>query len=259
MSGGLGIINFREIHFNSKYRTSGTNEQPTFNIYQTQNIRQIQVLELEVPFTWYCVDTTNNSIDIFEPASGPVTTVAIPAGNYTIADFTFELATRLTAASPNGYTYSTSINPNNYTVTITSTGIFNILWATGPNSATNMHELIGFTTTNNSGNTSYTGTNSYNMNQDAVIFVKCDQIRGFDSEVTHVNPSIDSKILSRIPVNVNSGEVISYISFTSNPTNVQFNSLNQIQVLSFSLTRENNQPIDLHGLPWSMKLGVFTK
>jgi hypothetical protein len=259
MAGTLGLLNFREIHFNSRYRSGGSIEQPIFNIYQTQKIKQIQVLEAEIPFTWHTIDSTNNKIDFFEPASGGTVTVTIPPGNYSIDDYILKLQLALTAISPNGYIYTVSVDKNAYRLTITSTGIFNILWLTGPNNGSNMHELIGFSNlADQVGSTSYTGTTSYNMAPDAIVFIKCNQIRGFDSEISHVNPTIDSSVLARIPINVNTGDIIQYTAFTSNPTSVFFNSTTPLPLLSFFITRENNVPINLNGIQWTMKLGIFS-
>jgi len=259
MAGNIGAINFKEINFDTQDRSSGTIQSPVFTISATNRIKQIQIVEADIPFTWYIFDTTNNYIDFVEPANGPTTFIVIPPGNYTIDEMITTLSDLFNTASPNSYTYTATVNPNNYKITISSTGIFNLLWATGDHSTTNPYKQLGFNLTNLTGNTAYTAQNLYNMSGDNYIYIKCNQVLGFDNAITNSNTTIDSKIVTRVPVTVNSGETITYRPSAPITTQLLFNDNNNFTVtLEFSLTGRNNKPLDLNGHNWSFILGIFT-
>lgn len=259
MAGNVGAINFKEINFDTQDRSGGTVQAPVFAISATNRIKQIQIVEVDIPFTWYIFDNTNNFIDFVEPMNGPETFILIPPGNYTIDEMITLLTDLLNTASPNGYTYEVAVNVNSYKITISSTGIFNLLWATGAHSTTNPYKQLGFNLVNLVGNTAYTGQNLYNMSGDNYIYVKCNQVLGFDNAITNSNTAIDSKIVSRVPVNCNSGETIAYRPAAPITTQLLFNDNNNFTVtLEFSLTGRNNKPLDLNGHNWSFILGIFT-
>lgn len=258
MAGTPGVINFREINFDTRDRTPGTTiSHPTFSIYQTMKIKQIQVLQAEIPFSWYVFTDMNNKLDFFEPASGPITTITVTPGNYSSAEMISLLKILLDGASPNGYVYTVSIDPNKNRITIASTGAFNILWASGPNNTSNICDELGYEKLDLTGSSTYTAPFTYNMSGPNYIYIKCDQIKGFDNEITNSKPNIDPQIVARIVITENSGSTIYYQDFLGNPTQLLFGNTT-VTSLSFKLTDRNNVELDLNGRHWSMLVGIFS-
>ena len=259
MAGTVGTLNFREIHFDTRSRISGTISNPTFTVNQVQRIKQIQVMAAEIPKTWYVFTEINNKIDFVEPISGPAAVATITPGNYTIDGIQSHIETILNAASPNGFTYTVSVDPNISKITITSTGIFSLLWATGANAAESPYYELGFdNTVDNTGSTNYTAPGIYDVSGENYLFIKLEQIPGNDSELT-ANGGLDTQILARIPILVNSGETIEFLETVGNPTQLLFNDSSTFtQQLTFRLSFRNNVNIDMNGRDWSMMVGIFT-
>jgi hypothetical protein len=258
MAGQVGAIYYKEVNFDTADRVAGTIQNPQFAVSSSSRIKQIQLVSAEIPFTWYVFTNANNKIDFVEPLSGPETSVVLPPGNYSSDDMIAQLSILMTAASPNGYVYTFSINPNSSRIIITSTGNFNLLWATGANQATSIRNELGFAFANKTLSNSYTADFTYNLSGDNYIYIKCDQVLGFDNAITNSNPSVDSKILAKVPVLVNSGEVISYSAAVPVVTQLLFNDSLAITQLTFSLTSRNNIALDTNNRNWSFTLGVFT-
>jgi len=259
MAGTPGVINFREIHFDTRSRVGGTISNPVFAVSDIQRIKNIQVIEAEIPKTWYVFTALNNKIDFVEPINGPVVVATISPGNYSITEMQSHLETILSAASPNGSAYTVVIDPITTKITINCDKIFNMLWTTGANAAASPAYELGFdNTVDLTGNTTYTAQNVYNMSGDNYVFIKLNEIRGNDSELTS-NGGQDVKILARIPVDVNTGETIQYLATIGNPTQLLFNdeSIFQSQ-LTFRLTERNDVLLNTNGRDWSMKIGIFT-
>src|SRR5688572_6427813 len=56
---------------------------PTFYFNQEfENIAAVKVIQAEIPFSYYVIDTYNNTFVLFESDGGSSATVTIPIGNY---------------------------------------------------------------------------------------------------------------------------------------------------------------------------------
>lgn len=82
-----------------------------------QNIAAVKILEVQIPFTYYVFNGTNNTFQLDETGQVPVT-VTIPVGNYTMTQMATILATGLTAASLNLHTYTVSYDTPTQKMTI---------------------------------------------------------------------------------------------------------------------------------------------
>jgi hypothetical protein len=258
MSGLIGSINYKEINFDTIDRVSGTIQAPQFVITSSAKIKQIQLVGAEIPFTWYVFTSANNKIDFIEPASGSAVTAVLPPGNYTTDEIIAQIGILMTTISPNGYTYSVSVNNNSNRITITSTGNFNLLWGTGLFNNQSMANELGFNSVDNVGTNNYTSNFTYNLSGDNYVYIKCDQVLGFDNSITNSNTSTDSKIIAKIPVTVNSGGTIKYTAIIPLTTQLLFNDSVNLTQLNFSLTKRNNVPLDTNNRNWSFTLGIFT-
>src|SRR5687767_12512127 len=75
-----------DIHINSNDRTSGTNENFSTNLFlPINNIKNIKIKSIEIPLTYYIVNSSNNTINF--TLGGSNNAILIP-GNYTASQLT---------------------------------------------------------------------------------------------------------------------------------------------------------------------------
>lgn len=89
-------------------------------------INWVQVMALEIPHTFYNIDSTNNTIvlevylpDMVTPAAVPLLTYAVPEGHYTSTEFTAAITAGLSAL-PGADAYSSVIDANTGKWTLTN-------------------------------------------------------------------------------------------------------------------------------------------
>jgi hypothetical protein len=92
---------------------------PTFFFVRPiANVAYMKILSAEIPFSYYVIDTHNNTFILSETGTVATSTVVIPVGNYTSSTLATALSTALTTAS-------TGLTSKTYTVTFSSqTGKF---------------------------------------------------------------------------------------------------------------------------------------
>ena len=89
------------------------------------NIAAIKIIEVQIPFTWYVINSGNNTFTMTEITGGTSSAlVTLPVGNYTSTQLATNLAAALNLASPNAITYTVVFVPatQKYTITNTSGG-----------------------------------------------------------------------------------------------------------------------------------------
>lgn len=110
----------------------------------------------------YDINPNNSSIDFQAVSLGPVLFATIPVGSYTLTDLCAQIKASMQAADPS-HTYTvTALRTyaggleNRITIS-TSGGFLSLLFSTGPRVASTVAPLIGFTISDRTGSTSYTG------------------------------------------------------------------------------------------------------
>jgi len=113
----------------------------------------------------YPITSANGSIDFLNVNAGSTITATVAPGNYSLTGLLAAIATALNAADINNiYTVTANRTLSSGTqnrVTIATSGAFlTLLFGSGPNVATSIAGTIGFTSTDKTGATTYTGTNT---------------------------------------------------------------------------------------------------
>lgn len=103
------------------------------------------------------VDADNNLLD-FKEGAGAELTAQLNVGEYTLTDFVTELARALNAAG--ALTYTVTVNRTTRIITISATGAFTILGATGTHAGNLCLELAGFSLVDTSSDTSHAGSSA---------------------------------------------------------------------------------------------------
>lgn len=134
--------NFKYIIIDSRDKIKGNSNDFTVTLNPAfNNVKKVELLSLSLPQTIYNINSTNNVIYFNE--TGPLLSTTITPGNYSASILASTIASTLTTASPNLYTYTSSISNLTYKMTITSTGNFSLLF--GSNILNSIGPFIGYT------------------------------------------------------------------------------------------------------------------
>jgi len=239
------------LSFNSKDRISGTNSsfisaplELGFNEFDS-----VALVQASIPRSFYNVPTSYRTFTLRE--LGVNYTITMTAGSYNKINLATNLASKLTAASGNGWTYSVSYpsasQPDTFKYTFSVTG------NTGQPSlifTDSMFRQLGFEE-----NTTYAFTSN------SLVSVNCINLAYISRAFIKSNVCINAQddVLEEI-LNYGSYPMLSLayfqqVSFDLNTRN--YNPANTNSWL-FSLVDSFDQEIDLNGVPWSFSL-VFYK
>jgi hypothetical protein len=116
---------------NNLLTTTSTNF--TFSLdREVKRVRRIQLVSIQVPFTYYVINATNNVVEL---SAG---TGLLPEGNYNISTMLSQLKTTMDAIGGGPYTLATS--NTTHKLTITSAGAFQVLTS----ALNNIASILGF-------------------------------------------------------------------------------------------------------------------
>lgn len=222
------------LYVNSVNRNALTSTPSTlFNItlnYPPLHIQRITLLSAIIPNTLYAFRNdnfvVNNNID-FNDSTGLVKTAVITPGTYNINQLEVELKADLMAVSPD--TYTITYNPTTLQLIITSSSpLFQILGATGPNILTNALFQLGYAV----GVDTVPGTiqiapNPINISGPKQIFLKCSN---FQTPIHNTTSSFCA--LFQINLTTSFGEIEYYEQFTrhQNSIGVEQRTLNSLDI-----------------------------
>ena len=250
LSRPIFLRDYNELNVDSRDGT-GTSTSFSITLNSAISVRELSLLEAEIPITWYNVRSTNNKFDFDD---GTVRAVTITASNYTASTLATALQTGLNA-SGTGLTFTVTYSTSTYKYTIAATGAFSMPFLTGVNAATTIALVLGFTATDHASSASQVSDNVADLIGDHYVYLKCTSITGVNEGIISSNAT-DTGILARIPVNGNSGDVIIYTAQKERPTLIYNGTA--VSTLAFTLTYRNNTTIDNNGMKISFKLGLYT-
>lgn len=241
---------------------------------QLTQIAAIKVLEVQIPFSFYVFNTSNNTFYFSEPGS-PAVLVTIPVGNYTTTTMSAMLATLLTAASPHARTYVVTfsglgVGPTTGKFTISNTSMLSTFTLTfgvaGDSQNTNPSIFLGFNSGDNVSNASqvleapnvclitgpnYLYVNSRNQGQLCNLYLP--------SGARNLGSGNQGPQMAKLPVNCQPGGVI----YWSDPNPLMWfdlESMPNLANIDFYLTLGNTSgqtPLKLNGLGFSLKIGFL--
>ncbi len=248
------VTNPHYVYINSRDRLHGTDENFTYNINFPDGLdfTHVVCLNVLVPKSYYLIQSGGVENILFLQENATTVTVTVPIGSYLLNSFRTTLSTLLTAASPNGLTYTltypalSGADTGKWTYTQTNGAIQSSI-------IVNEHffEPLGFF----SGSTNlFTGTTLVST---CVIKLQSEDRLIIHSNIA-ANPTIDDVLIS-----INSTTSINYSSIAwDNPAPEFYSHLLSSQrnnVYSFSLTDENGELIQLNGLNMNLTLLLYRK
>ena len=235
---------------NSADRVAGSASSTDFKVRVNpciSHVNKVELLELTVPNSIYNVKSTNNVIYFKEPLSGGNDTATITPGAYTTTTITAAIAAAMNASTNNAYTYSVAFDSTTYKLTITSTGAFQLQFATFTTNSAG--SLLGFTTDTTAGL-------SQVANQAIALFNPRNyyiDFKDFNSNVRSTNSVEYGTFI--INSTVNSGGIESWSLLSRYPQSISLSN-QTINTLSIAIKDVNNTVVDLNGLDWSIVVGI---
>jgi len=280
MSSSFGInedLHYIELSLDSRDGEATTSQYSKLNwpkfrfAREIRDIAGVKVLSAVVPFSYYVISTRNNTFYLYETGFLPGL-VTLPIGNYNATTLGNALASALVAASVISganllYTVTYSSLTGKYTVTNNAAGAntFTLTFGViGDSGATNPRFALGFA----DGNVTSVGhviaaPNVAEISGPNYVYVNSEKIGQFSNVflptgAANLNGGNIGPQLARIPIDVNPGDVCFY---TDPDPNKYFDleHMNQLSDCDFflSLGDVENTPLDLNGLPFSLKLGLI--
>lgn len=236
------------------------------------NVAAIKVLEVQIPFTYYVYNNTNNQFLLTETTGGP-TTVTIPIGNYNASSMNIALQNALAAASFNGFTYTvtysgaSSSQPNTGKFTISGPSQFSLTFGSSLSPGnTNPRLWLGFNAGVNNSNSlgvlvapntaSVTGPNYLYLNSRKMGSM-CNMF--LPQGAFNLGKGTLAPQMAKIPVNVQPNGVI-YWQDPDPSKWFDLENLSNFASIDMYFTMGNTSaqtPLQFNGQPFSVKLGIL--
>lgn len=250
----MEIENAHIYYINSNNKESGTHSNFTYRLDLPKNADRCVILQADIPKSYTLVNSTNKTFYLTEQSTE--VSVVLTVGNYSLRQILTALSSKLTTASPNGWTYTATYSSAQSTgkiiYTCSASGTGKTIRIRCANSE--LYEQLGFekdstnTFTDNNDNT-------YVLNSANVIKLQLETSLFIRSDLSQGNTNVLQEIFS-------SGFLdFGNISF-ENKAPLLYSKpiiLNNTNVYRFYLTDENDQAIDLNGLNVNFTLLVYKK
>lgn len=204
-----------------------------------------------IPYSFYSLNDNNNYLDVSETINNLTTTrsIQIQPGNYSAYELSRVLMGLLNTST---ISYNIVYNkPSNtftiYTASITTTSIF--LFETGEHSEKSCHLFVGLPKSDTIINHDQFQTNMINMNNIYYLQLKSD----IGSSNNYLTSDNNDGLLDIINV---SDAPLNFISYSpTNPSKFLLHS-NTLNSINIALQDNNNNPLDLNGIPYMVTLRI---
>jgi hypothetical protein len=209
------------------------------------------IKEINIPFSFYQINSSNNQLDFTESVGGAFT-ATLPPGNYTAASLPLAIKAALDFSSSTPVTYTVTLNTSTLKLFITpSSGAISMEWATGPNSANSAHLILGFPKLDVPLALTVDSPNTINTQPENYIFLRSNAIKNIESApvanvIADNDVDDDSAVIAKIPIQGEFGDILHYEEFQVLTRRFPVNTT-KLGMLDFRLTFYQDNPIDLNG------------
>lgn len=265
----MSVIYKKRLNINSKYRTNGSSS--SFSVIEPNYIKlfdnvnnykiSLSVLNCVIPYSFFNVNNNNNKFELTESDADGFTNLTskifeIPEGNYDVILFRNTILTLINSwirDSPAvAFNYTFDFDRSTTAFNLTTTDLnkqFKISFLMN-NSA---YLLFGF-----EDSTIITAlypivniksVNVIQLSGDHQVYVKTSLMT--DTTTNHNNTLPTTELIS-IPIDVPNFHLLIYKKMTEDDEIIL--QASAVDNFTLYLTNENNQPIDLRGLNWEIKL-----
>lgn len=228
-----------------------------------------KVLQASIPFSYYTINTANNTFLLKVGAS--TSTVTLTPGNYNIVNFIPMLQAALNAASTSldsaAYTVTFDTTTSKLTITSSISNNFSFVFdvsGTDPYGIHNPRTILGFPTgTTTASGTVLTAPYVINLTGPNYLYLCSSYLGGYNGDsLTLGNEGSSGSVIAKIEVNTNPGGTITY----QDPDTLHYFSFNSSVTIEridlfLAIGAQNSMllPISLNGRPFDVKLGFVTE
>jgi hypothetical protein len=229
-----------QLSIKSNERTSGDINNFVVKINPTAHIEKIALESISIPFTWYNIDSNNNSIRFNDGTQRDVT---IPVGVYSSSTIITAIKTAMDGA-PSTLVFTVTYNNITKKITIAETGgptnfdlQFNINNSLGP--------LLGYGLNNFTGAATYTANNVFDVNQNNhSISIYSRELTRYNSRTITSNHKMP---MLRIPNNISLwGGIIEFENIKDYVWD--YDPGKTLQEIDIRITDNNDNDIDFNGI-----------
>lgn len=242
-----------ELHVNSSKRVGVGETSSNFTYTINKNITRIQEIvvdNIQIPFTFYTINSLNNVLKFF--ISPTTYTATITPGNYTLPYLITELQTQINAALGQSPTIIYSQTTMKLTISLPTTAAILLSKASTPTST--LAPLLGFSV-DSALSLTLVADSCPNISGPDYIFVKSVALtETVHNEMLFVNNNLES-VLCAVPVNTTFGGILNYNPDHIMKLSYKFSILTT-DTLDFSLIDIDGNVLDLNGSEWSMQLSL---
>ena len=241
---------------------------PTFQLATpVPNLAAVKVLEVQIPFSFYTINSSNNTFTLTDTTPLTNVVITIPVGNYNTTTLISTLTTQLNAAGSAGV-YSVTYSGTTGLFTFVKTGAASFTFTfggVGDLGATNPRFNMGFAAgANATASNTLTSPNVANVSGPNYLYLNS---RAFGAQLSLLLPRGAVQLgsgtagpqLAKIPINVQPGGVI-YWSDPDPQKWFTFEDLPLLPQFDLYITVGNNATPAvtlLNGLGFSVKLGLL--
>lgn len=246
---------YRSLYFNSADRSFGSNDNPGFQLDPPLNsTHKLKLIAANIPISFYAFDGYTFTVT---EQTGTKNVSVVLTGNYTNSQMITALATGLTADSVtngNSLTYTVTYNSILAKFTISATGNFRVS-DTGSTRLAN--EGLGFRAPSSSFATSQTSDSVIRMTRQYLVIESDELSQTLATNARSIyNTNSSRPILGVVPIT----ESPFTYQYYEAPESAEYLHSNDsfLERITFRINDLNGNPISFNGLPWSVKVGVFT-
>jgi hypothetical protein len=240
---------------NSKNRLNPGSEPShnfTFSInYTLSRISEIYIERVEIPFSYYTINTSNNVLTFNSGADS----ITISPGNYTASSLIVEMTEKLNLAFI-AQDPVVTFNSTTLKMTISKSSAFIVDSILSVPTST-IAPVLGFRVSSSSA-TSATANSAMNISGPNYILISSNYLTRFIQHKTLFSTSAYSSVFWAVPVSSSPGDTI--IETPNLP--IKFNSKTTFKltdIIDVQLYDENYALLDLNGLDWAMQLILITE
>lgn len=241
---------------------------PTYQLATpVPNLAAIKILEVQIPFSFYTINSSNNTFTLTDTTPLTNAVITIPVGNYNTTTLMTVLTTALNAVGSAGsYSITYAAATGLFTFVKTGGASFTFTFGTtGDLGATNPRFNLGFNAgANTTASNTLTAPNVANVSGPNYLYLNS---RAFGAQLNLLLPrgavqlgsGTNGPQIAKIPINVQPGGVI-YWSDPDPQKWFTFEDLPLLPQFDFYLTVGNNAtPLvtSLNGLSFSVKMGIL--
>lgn len=180
---------------NSADKLSGETETNfSSKAHQFNHTKAFGIKEILIPYTYYNVNSTNNTLVIFKTGDTQERTITLPPGNYNITDFLARLKVFLDASPGVLHTYTCTYDVNTYKITITQDSSTFVIFANST-----MKHLLGLGLIDPVAAISHTSANVFDLGYTNFIKIYSNTLTKYDTRV-RTSGSDGTSLMCIVPI-----------------------------------------------------------